>query len=90
MTYKGRARGRLIELEEALPYSEGQRISVSVNLLDREAELGTPSIVLQAMRAPPHLDPADVNEFERAIEAGRMPVRHEGTFDPGTTQRRSS
>lgn len=30
MTYKGVAKGKIIELEEALPYSDGQAVSVSV------------------------------------------------------------
>ena len=29
MTYKGVAKGKIIELEEALPYSDGQAVSVS-------------------------------------------------------------
>lgn len=30
MTYKGIAKGKTIELEEPLPYSEGQPVSVSI------------------------------------------------------------
>lgn len=33
MTYKGVAKGKIIELEESLPYSEGQAVSVSVETL---------------------------------------------------------
>ena len=42
--------------------------------------------VLQAMRAPPHLDSADVDELERAVQAGRMPARFDGVFARGTTE----
>jgi hypothetical protein len=30
MTYKGVAKGKIIELDEALPYSDGEAVSVSV------------------------------------------------------------
>jgi hypothetical protein len=38
MTYKGVAKGKIIELEEALPYSEGQAVSVSVEALRPQGE----------------------------------------------------
>ncbi|NLX99256.1 MAG: hypothetical protein GXY83_24225 [Rhodopirellula sp.] len=39
--------------------------------------------ILDAVRQPPHLDAADVDELERAIAAGRLPIKQEGIFDPG-------
>ncbi len=68
MIYKGIARGRIIELEEPLPYQEGQRISVSVEPTDGESPLGSATRILGAMHEPPHLDGADVDELERAIQ----------------------
>jgi predicted HTH domain antitoxin len=44
---------------------------------------GSAAAVLQAMHAPPHLDSADVDELDRAIEAGRMPPRFQGVFEQG-------
>jgi hypothetical protein len=44
---------------------------------------GSAAAVLQAMRAPPHLDNTDVDELERAVQAGRMPARYEGIFERG-------
>lgn len=44
---------------------------------------GSADAVLLAARQPPHLDPADVDGMERAIAAGRLPVRQEGVFDRG-------
>lgn len=38
---------------------------------------GTAEAVLRAMRMPPHPSAADVDELERAIAAGRTPVRAE-------------
>jgi hypothetical protein len=36
---------------------------------------GSPAAVLRAMREPPHPSPADIDELDAAIEAGRLPVR---------------
>ncbi len=81
MTCKGIARGKLIELEEPLPFSEGQRLKVSVEPTQDDAHLGSPTLVLEAVSKPPHLDCADVDEFERAIDEGRLSVRPNGVFD---------
>jgi hypothetical protein len=45
--------------------------------------VGSSAAVLDAMRAAPLLTRDDVDELERAIEAGRMPTRYEGVFDRG-------
>ena len=45
--------------------------------------IGSPAAVLQAVRALPHVDNAGVDELEREIQAGRMPVRFEGIFEQG-------
>jgi len=37
--------------------------------------LGSAAAVLHAMRAPPRLNMAEVDELEAAIAAGRLPVR---------------
>jgi hypothetical protein len=72
MTYKGVAKGKIIELEETLPYSEGQPVSVSIEPLRREAQPGSPPIILKTMRGLPRLNPEDVDELERTIEQGRL------------------
>lgn len=46
-------------------------------------DAGSPAIVLRAMRQPPHLPTGDVDELEKAIAEGRLPVRSQGTFDSG-------
>jgi hypothetical protein len=38
-------------------------------------------VVLEALRALPDLDPGDVDELERMIDAGKLPLRSEGIFD---------
>jgi hypothetical protein len=47
---------------------------------------GSSAAVLQAMRAPPHLDSADVDELERAVQASRMPARFGGIFERGSAE----
>ena len=81
MTYMGIAKGRTIELEAALPYPDGQPVSVSVEPVLEELPLGSPARILKAMHELPHLDPADVDALDAAIEQGKLPVRHEGIFD---------
>jgi hypothetical protein len=45
-----------------------------------EALPGSPQAVLAAMKAPPHLKPEDVDEFERHIGAGRRLESYEDPF----------
>jgi hypothetical protein len=80
MTYKGVAKGKIIELEEPLPYAEGQPVDVSIEPLRRELDPGSPAVILKVMRNLPRIDPKDVDELERVIEQGRLPVRTQGLF----------
>lgn len=75
MTLKGKARGRLIELDEALPFPDGARVSVTVTPERPQLRKGSPKLLLQIMRELPPVDSETVAEFERAIEAGSLPVR---------------
>lgn len=60
---------RHIELDEPVSDLQG-RVQVTVRPITQPAP-GTPEAVLAAMRAEPHLDPADVDELERMIRLGR-------------------
>jgi len=40
------------------------------------APIGSAAALLRAMREPPHLSSADVDEMDAAILAGRLPVRN--------------
>ncbi len=75
MTHRGIVKGRTIELEEPLPYPEGQPVNVSVEPLEDDLPLGSPALILKAMREPPHLTKEDVDALERAIEEGKIPAR---------------
>jgi hypothetical protein len=81
MTHKGVAKGKIIELEEALPYSHGQAVSVSVESLHPDLEPGPPAAILKVMGSLPDLNPNDVDELERLIRQGRLPVRMKGEFE---------
>jgi hypothetical protein len=80
MTYKGVAKGKIIELEEALPYSDGQAVSVSVEALHPDLQPGSAAAILKVMRSLPDLNPDDIDELERLIRQGRLPVRMQGEF----------
>jgi hypothetical protein len=81
MTYRGLARGRTIELDEPLPYPEGQPVNVAVQPITTPFPPGSPAAIRKVMHEPPHLDPEAVAELERAIEEGQLPVQQEGVFD---------
>lgn len=82
MVCKGIAKGKMIELEETLPYREGEPLHVLVRPV-AEAVAGTPAAILQAMHQPPHLTAEDVDELEREIEISKLDVSSEGVFDTG-------
>ena len=70
---------RHIELDEPVSDVQG-RVQVTVRPITQPTP-GSPAAVLAAMRALPHLDPADVDEMERMIEKGKLRTRTEGLFD---------
>ena len=80
MTYKGVAKGKVIELEEALPYSDGQAVSVSVEALHPDFQPGSAPAILKVLRSLPDLNPDDVDELEQLISQGRLPMRMRGEF----------
>ena len=81
MTYNGVVKGKTIELDQPLPYPEGQPVRVAVEPLFTPLDAGSPAAILKAMYDAPHLTEEDVAQLERAIEEGRLPVSQEGVFD---------
>jgi len=81
MIYKGIAKGKIIELDEALPYSEGQAVSVSIAPLDLQPQTESPAAIRKVMHEPPHLKWSDVDEMEHAIAQGQLPVHQGSLFD---------
>ena len=47
---------------------------------DPEYRVGSAATVLRAMREPPHLSAADVDELDAAIAAARLPVQSSDLF----------
>ena len=88
MTHKGIAKGKTIELEEPLPYTDGQPVSVSVEPLCTELQPGSPVAILKVLRDLPTLDPKDVDALEQGIEQGRLPVGIQGVFGGNETETR--
>ena len=82
MDFKGIAKGNIVELERPLPYPNGQALSVSVQALEEEPEPGTGVAVREAMHEAPHLSSRDVDELERAIDEGRLPMSSRSVFEP--------
>ncbi len=56
-------------------------MTVSVVAGGSTPSYGSAAAILEVVRLPPHIDPADVDEFERAIEAGKIPISYRGVFD---------
>jgi len=81
MNYKGIARGKMIELEEVLPYTDGQVVRVVVEPLAQQLPTGSPVTIRIAMHEPPHLAGDDVTELERVIAEARLPVGETDVFD---------
>jgi hypothetical protein len=81
MSYKGIAKGKIIELEEPLPYPEGQAVNISVEPFMDRLHPGTSVSVRKVMHEPPHLRWEDVDELERVIEEGKLPVHKQSVFD---------
>ena len=73
MSYTGWIKGRTIELDEPLPFADGQAVKVSVERAEPVARTGSPRAVLEASRQSPHLPPASVAALEAAIKASRLP-----------------
>jgi hypothetical protein len=51
------------------------------SLLESATMSGSPAVIRQAMHQPPHLRQKEVDELERAIAEGSLPIRQDGVFD---------
>lgn len=85
MTYKGIAKGRIIELEGGVVLPEGIEVEVVVRQSDEQTESGyspgSPRSLLAAFDVPSRCTPEDVDALLQAIELGKRPLRFEGVFD---------
>lgn len=74
MTCRGIVKGKTIELEESLPYREGQLVMVSVLPSLEDAPPGSAAAIRSALDAMGPIDPDIIDEFERAIEERKAPA----------------
>jgi hypothetical protein len=81
LIYRGIAKGKKIELEEPLPYPNGQLVQVSVAPLTEQPDGSWLAMIRRAIHEEPHLKWEDVDELERIIQEGGLPVLFEGVFD---------
>src|SRR6266581_4534499 len=70
----GIARGRTIELEEPLPYRDGQEVSLTIEPVAAEPRRGSAAAILKAMHEAPPVRSEDVDAMMEAIESGKLPV----------------
>jgi len=78
MTYKGIAKGKIIELEDPLPYRDGQPVTISLFPFSEQSCSGSPEAIRLAMRKPPHVKPEDIDELKREIEKGKIQIHSKG------------
>ncbi len=82
MTCTGTIKGGAIQPNQPLPFADGQEVSISVEPIGQDRPpRGSPAAVLAALNSLPPIDPEIIDEFERAIEEGKHPVRPGGIFD---------
>jgi hypothetical protein len=80
---RGTAKGKIIELDEALPYVDGCPVRVTVEPEEVALTTGSPAAIRQVMHEAPHLATADLEALDQAIEAGRLPVQEHSAFEDG-------
>ena len=80
MTYKGLAKGKIIELEKPLPYCDGQPVAVSVEAIPPELQAGSPRSILKVLQNLPVIPIEDIDEMEQSIKRGSLPIRMQGEF----------
>ena len=75
--------GRVLVPEEAVDLPIGESVEIQVGPLNREpgGAPGTPSAVLAAALAEPHVSSEDVAELEQAIAASKLPPGSGFDFD---------
>jgi hypothetical protein len=83
MHARGTAKGKIIELDEALPYVDGCPVRVTVEPEEMALTRGSPVAVRQVMHEGPHLTAADLEALDQAIETGRLPVLERTVFEDG-------
>ena len=79
MILKGTVKGKTIQLEESLPYPDGQ--DILIDIWTEQALSGSPSLLRQVMHESPHLQQSYVDALEKEIEGAKLSVTQHGAFD---------
>jgi hypothetical protein len=87
MTYKGIARGKVIELEDDIVLPEGTEVEIVVkdrtksSVPSNSQAKGSRYAILKFFDTAPLCTPADVDALMQAIKEGRQPTNYQGVFD---------
>jgi hypothetical protein len=80
MAFHGRVKNGVIVPETGTPaLPEGTLVQIT----PLPEGVGSPAAIITAMEALPRVSPEDVDELERAIEAGQRPRRVDPFCEPG-------
>lgn len=82
MTVQGTANGKSIELDEPLPFPDGEPLTIDVHPTNNDARnYPTPAEVVEALRKLPPVTDEDIAELMRAIDSDKQPASDRGIFD---------
>jgi hypothetical protein len=86
MTRQGTVAGHTLELDEPLPLPNGARVTISVvssplENPDQPLASSNPKKILEGLRNAPRVSPEDLEELQRVIKEGKLPVKYRGAFD---------
>lgn len=86
MVYRGVAKGKIVELEDAsLP--EGTQVEVSIKqrpvgeIAPGKFPKASPHTLLAVLEVPPRCTSDDVEELIQSMQQGKQPVRFEKVFE---------
>ncbi len=74
MVVNGVIRGKVIELDQLLPFADGETVSVQVSPVPSASS--DAKRLLEVLRGLPRTDEETIHEFERIIEEGRQAARY--------------
>jgi hypothetical protein len=85
MTCKGIVKSGMVILEAGATFPEG----IEVLVTPLHAIPASPQALLAAMKMEPHLEPEDVDKFERLIDKGKRPVSYASPLRKPSAEKKS-